>query len=86
MPVKTKTTGFIVLFICLLSLNMLAKPMEVYATNWIKPYISIISGYEEWEKLYIIDDSGVVCVDYKGDIGVQYNPTTIAQYASVTVK
>lgn len=80
MQLKTRTS-FIVLFVFLLSLVCWQKPMEVNAAEWIKPYISIISGYEEWEQLYIIDDNGVVCVDYGGDIGIQYNPTTIAQYA-----
>ncbi len=80
MQVKTRTS-VIVLFIFLLSLVCWQKPMEVNAAEWVKPYISMTSGYEEWEQLYIIDDNGVVCVDYKGDISIQYNPTTIAQYA-----
>jgi len=80
MQLKTKAS-FIILLLFLLLLVCWQKPVEANTDKWIKPYISMISGYEEWEQLYIIDGNGVVCVDYKGDIGIQYNPTTIAQYA-----
>jgi len=36
---------------------------------------------EDWEDLYLFDEQGIVQVDYKGEIGIQYNPVTIAQYA-----
>ena len=31
---------------------------------------------------YLFDDQGVLLLDYKGKMGVQYNPCAIAQYGS----
>ncbi len=46
-------------------------------------YITVSSEVEEWEKNknFGIDSNKIVYVNYGGEIGTQYNPVTIAQYA-----
>lgn len=36
---------------------------------------------KQWEDIYPFDEQGIVQVDYGNEIGIQYNPVTIAQYA-----
>ena len=48
----------------------------------ILEYISIsFLEPNHWLETYMLDANGVPMVDYRGSIGLQYNPTTIAQFA-----
>jgi heparosan-N-sulfate-glucuronate 5-epimerase len=48
-----------------------------------RQYYTSLRGYDpqSWRDAYIFDQLGIPQVDYKKDIGLQYNPTTVAQFA-----
>jgi len=48
--------------------------------EWVDSYTLMSPDSKDWEH-YLFDEQGIVQVDYENEIGIQYNPVTIAQYA-----
>ncbi len=76
-----KKISLILIVALVVPVTLFAACSQSSAPESLGSYTLISGDPKLWEDKYPFDEQGIVQVDYKGEIGIQYNPVTIAQYA-----